>query len=128
MPKLKKIKAIIVFNIDSIPIQYQSKQVFTWDDFLKLGRDIPDPIINEKISIQQAGKCICLIYTSGTTGNPKACMLSNDNLVWTVKSAFTLLTGSGESFSENDRIVSYLPLSHIAGLIFDVLSHTLIGF
>ena len=69
-----------------------------------------------------------MIYTSGTTGNPKACMLSHDNLVWTVKSAFTLLTGSGESFSENDRIVSYLPLSHIAGLIFDVLSHTLVGF
>lgn len=55
-------------------------------------------------------------------------MLSHDNLVWTVKSAFKLLTGSGESFTENDRIVSYLPLSHIAGLIFDVLSHTLVGF
>ena len=55
-------------------------------------------------------------------------MLSHDNLVWTVKAAFTLLTGSGESFSENDRIVSFLPLSHIAGLIFDVLSHTLVGF
>ena len=51
MPKLKNIKAIVVFNIDSIPSQYQTKQVFTWDDFLKLGRDVPDTIINEKISI-----------------------------------------------------------------------------
>jgi long-chain-fatty-acid--CoA ligase ACSBG len=69
-----------------------------------------------------------LIYTSGTTGNPKACMLSHDNLVWTVKSGFSQLTGSGEKFTENDRIVSYLPLSHIAGLIFDVMSHSLVGF
>jgi long-chain-fatty-acid--CoA ligase ACSBG len=45
-----------------------------------------------------------------------------------VISAFNQLTGSGEMFTEDDRIVSYLPLSHIAGLIFDVLSHVLVGF
>ena len=55
-------------------------------------------------------------------------MLSHDNLVWTVCSAFNQLTGSGESFTEEERIVSYLPLSHIAGLILDVLSHTYVGF
>ena len=55
-------------------------------------------------------------------------MLSHDNLVWTVGSAFNQLTGSGESFTEEERIVSYLPLSHIAGLILDVLSHTYVGF
>ena len=33
------------------------------------------------------------------------------------------MTGEGETFNEDDRIVSYLPLSHIAGLFFDVLSH-----
>jgi long-chain-fatty-acid--CoA ligase ACSBG len=55
-------------------------------------------------------------------------MLSHDNLVWTVQSAFSQLTGSGEEFSENERIVSYLPLSHIAGLVNDVLSQCLVGF
>ena len=70
---------------------------------------------------------MCLIYTSGTTGNPKACMLSHDNASWTVLSAFKLLTSSGETFSEDDRVVSYLPLSHIAGLVFDVFAAAKIG-
>lgn len=66
--------------------------------------------------------CACLIYTSGTTGNPKACMLSHDNMVWTVSSCFDNLVGIGEKITPDDRIVSYLPLSHIAGLVFDVIS------
>ncbi len=77
---------------------------------------------------QKPGKCVCLIYTSGTTGNPKACMLSHDNLAWTVESAYRQMTSEGEVFSENERLVSYLPLSHVAGLVFDVLSHVKVGF
>jgi len=38
------------------------------------------------------------------------------------------MAGAGEVFSDEERFVSYLPLSHIAGLIFDVLSHSMIGF
>jgi long-chain-fatty-acid--CoA ligase ACSBG len=38
------------------------------------------------------------------------------------------MVGAGESFEETDRIVSYLPLSHIAGLVFDVISHCKVGF
>lgn len=38
------------------------------------------------------------------------------------------MAGAGETFNDEERFVSYLPLSHIAGLIFDVLSHAFIGF
>jgi long-chain-fatty-acid--CoA ligase ACSBG len=38
------------------------------------------------------------------------------------------LAGAGEKFSDEERFVSYLPLSHIAGLIFDVISHSSVGF
>ncbi len=71
---------------------------------------------------------MCLIYTSGTTGNPKACMLSHDNAVWSVSSALNYFKEGGEQYSEDDRVVSYLPLSHIAGLIFDVLAPAKVGF
>ena len=54
-------------------------------------------------------------------------MLSHDNLTWSVRSAFSQLTGAGNEFLEVDRVVSYLPLSHIAGLLFDVLPHLLVG-
>lgn len=126
--KLPNIKAIVVYTLEKLPADLKDKRYYTWKDFLALGKDVKDDIIKEKVKKQKPGKCCTLIYTSGTTGNPKACMLSHDNLVWTVRSATDQLTGAGETLSDEDRFVSYLPLSHIAGLIFDVLSHAFTGF
>ena len=58
--------------------------------------------------------CCCLIYTSGTTGNPKGVMLSHDNLVWGCDKY--LNNSSIVSKGPENRVISYLPLSHIAGL------------
>lgn len=63
-------------------------------------------------------KCAVLIYTSGTTGNPKGVMLSHDNIVFTCENALKTtgwVTGQ-------EIIVSYLPLSHIAGFMVDVMA------
>ncbi len=52
-----------------------------------------------------------VIYTSGTTGPPKGVMISNYNVCWTVESlklAFALPEYVGK------RLVSYLPMAHIA--------------
>ena len=71
--------------------------------------------------------CCCLIYTSGTTGNPKGVMLSHDNINFNCASLSADVLGSmppDEMISPPDsRIVSYLPLSHIAGLMFDLSHH-----
>jgi len=68
-----------------------------------------------------------LIYTSGTTGKPKGVMLSHDNLIF---NAFSIgeevisgIPPEEEWKSEDNRIVSFLPLSHIAGLQFDITNH-----
>jgi long-chain acyl-CoA synthetase len=50
-----------------------------------------------------------LVYTSGTTGPPKGAMLTHDNIVWTCDSLGQVLMAG-----EEDRKLSYLPLSHIA--------------
>jgi long-chain acyl-CoA synthetase len=50
-----------------------------------------------------------LIYTSGTTGHPKGVMLSHHNLTWTADQ----LLSCGD-FHEDETLISYLPLSHIA--------------
>lgn len=50
-------------------------------------------------------------------------MLSHDNLMWSVIALLDSITPDEAPFTEEERIVSYLPLSHIAGLLFDVLSH-----
>jgi long-chain acyl-CoA synthetase len=50
-----------------------------------------------------------LIYTSGTTGPPKGVVYTHRNVVWTTESGWRSL-----GISERQRMVSYLPLAHIA--------------
>jgi len=58
------------------------KRLFTWKDFLEVGKSIDDKVTQASMDAQRPGKCCCLIYTSGTTGNPKGVMLSHDNLIY----------------------------------------------
>ena len=51
-----------------------------------------------------------MIYTSGTTGEPKGVMLDHANICWTIESLRLALPFSTEGF----RLVSYLPMAHIA--------------
>jgi long-subunit acyl-CoA synthetase (AMP-forming) len=53
------------------------------------------------------------IYTSGTTGPPKAVMLDQGNLTWTVACIDKTLPLDRDDPS-NDVTLSYLPLAHIA--------------
>lgn len=54
-----------------------------------------------------------VIYTSGTTGNPKGVMISNRNLAWTYE-AFLPCLGWTREEMVGKRVVSYLPMAHIA--------------
>ena len=72
---------------------------------------------------QTPGICCDLGYTSGTTGQPKAVMHSHDNMVF----GANVLTELGRRddptlVDSSKRILSYLPLSHVAGLSCDILS------
>jgi long-chain acyl-CoA synthetase len=51
-----------------------------------------------------------VIYTSGTTGDPKGVMIDHANVCWTGESLRLALDFSTEGF----RVVSYLPMAHIA--------------
>ena len=66
----------------------------------------------ERMNKQRPGMCCNLVYTSGTTGNPKGVMLSHDNLIWGACCANTFL--AQEMDLSNEKVVSYLPLSHVA--------------
>ena len=50
-----------------------------------------------------------IVYTSGTTGPPKGAMLTHGNIMWALRQV-TPVYAVGES----DRLLSFLPLSHIA--------------
>jgi long-chain-fatty-acid--CoA ligase ACSBG len=72
----------------------------------------------EREASVQPGSCAVLVYTSGTTGNPKAVMTSHDNLCYEASgtAAHTPEIGAGGQ----ERLISYLPLSHVAGFLLDV--------
>lgn len=60
---------------------------------------------------------ICtLIFTSGTTGNPKAVEVTHKNVMAAVVGVMNRI----QTNYEKERIVSYLPLSHIAGQNVDI--------
>lgn len=68
----------------------------------------------------QPGNCCTLVYTSGTTGMPKGVMLSHDNYTWMKKSFNTRKIKKVIEFQEQHRLVSYLPLSHVAAQFQDI--------
>merc|ERR1719265_192459 len=81
-----------------------------------------DQALEGRIKAQRPGHCVGIIYTSGTTGNPKAVMISHDSVVVegevSAQSSMSIINGFPP---EGARILSYLPLSHIAGGLMDIL-------
>ncbi len=63
-----------------------------------------------------------LLYTSGTTGQPKAVVLPHEALSYMAKTLIDLIPVGPE-----DRVISYLPLSHIAEQITTVLTPVVSG-
>ena len=86
-----------------------------------------DPIdLAEASKIGSPDDLATIIYTSGTTGNPKGVMISNYNVLWTFRS---LLESYGWSldYLAGKRVVSYLPMAHIAERVVSHYSLVLAG-
>ena len=86
---------------------------------MTLGESVSDAELQARIDDQKPGHCCTLIYTSGTTGNPKAVMIPHDNVTWTTRAN---LDHQPAITSGPLRVVSYLPLSHIAAQVVDIHS------
>lgn len=90
--------------------------VLSWDDFMAIGKDVTDTQVDNRLMSVLPGNCSTLIYTSGTTGPPKAVMISHDNVTWTS----SIICDNYMVLNHKDRVISYLPLSHIAAQIIDL--------
>ncbi len=86
--------------------------VLSWDELVTRGKNrlVEDPdTVERSASAITPDTLATLIYTSGTTGTPKGVMISQYNVVWTLE---TLRRAA--SLDLGVRMVSYLPLAHIA--------------
>lgn len=78
-----------------------------------------DEALAQRMQAMRPGHAMGIIYTSGTTGQPKAVMIHHDAVV--AQGAIGCLDNTGILEGYPARIISYLPLSHIAGSLMDLL-------
>ncbi|XP_076245683.1 acyl-CoA synthetase bubblegum family member 1 isoform X2 [Calliopsis andreniformis] len=108
---LPHLKAIIMY--EGTP---QEEGVLSWNDLLKIGEEESEDQLNNVLKRIGANECCTLVYTSGTVGNPKAVMLSHDNLVQDAR----ILVETLHLDKNSEILISYLPLSHVAAQIVDI--------
>jgi long-chain-fatty-acid--CoA ligase ACSBG len=126
----KRLQAIVVWGFqpafgENVAITgVGSVPVLSWAGLLEKGKasNVVAGELQKRQDAIKPGNCAALIYTSGTTGDPKAVMVSHDSLTYEGKIIMKLLGDScGYATSEQERGLSYLPLSHVAGLVVDVI-------
>jgi len=96
--------------------------VMTWDDFIAGGREVPDGAVEARLNALGPRDGGMLLYTSGTTGMPKAVVLPHEALSCWAATLIGIIP-----MSPRDRVISYLPLSHIAEQIPTVLTPAVSG-
>lgn len=115
--QLPDLKAIVLMN-GSDP----DDMVYAWNELPKIADKVTENELEERIKAQKPDYCCTLIYTSGTTGNPKGVMITHDNITWTTQQAVNLVKANND-----DQILSYLPLSHIAEQMISLYAPILCG-
>lgn len=110
---LPDLKAVVQYTGE---VAEKRDNVYSWKEFMELSSQVSDDALQHRLSLLAPNKACCLIYTSGTTGNPKGVMLSHDNLTWCAGT----FSHSFKIQRDSEVMVTYLPLSHIAGQIVDI--------
>lgn len=102
--QLPKLKAIILMRGKS-----SEADVYSWEELPQIAEKVSEEQLEARIRVQNPDDACTLIYTSGTTGNPKAVMISHDNITWTARVVVETIKAD-----EKEIMLSYLPLSHVA--------------
>ena len=119
--QLPNLKGIVVWGVD----KFDSKPhelIMTWNEFIMIGQKDAESILDKRIEEQVPGIWWNIVYTSGTTGNPKGVMITHDNLFFSISQMLRNWESEGIDYGK-ERIVSYLPLSHSAAQVADIMSN-----
>jgi long-chain acyl-CoA synthetase len=108
--ELPHLKAVISFDDEA-----QATSEFR--DPEEVGRDVRAHSTNRQAPSICKDDDAIIIYTSGTTGKPKGCLLSHGNVIANARQISEWL-----SFSENDRLLTIMPLFHMNAVSVTTLS------
>lgn len=112
--KLEDLKAVV-----QISGSFEAKNengIWKWQQLEEMNTDDVNVEYEKRQKEVNANECCAILYTSGTVGHPKGAMISHDNFTWTVK---PLAKRLGISADSQEILMSFLPLSHMAGQVID---------
>ena len=107
---LPLLKTVIVIGAERFP------GMFTWDEFMKKGRNVTDEELAERGDDCDFDDIINVQYTSGTTGLPKGASLTHHNILNNAH-----FVAEGMHFTDKDRLCIPVPLYHCFGMVLSSL-------
>lgn len=132
LDQLPLLKIIIVYGVDSLKTRPDNIKVVTWSEFLQYGVDQDrsdggkySEQVYQRMEEQVPGRCCNIVYTSGTTGNPKGVLLTHDNMFYVISKMLKEIEDQDINYGE-ERVVSYLPLSHSAAQVNDLMNNLVV--
>ncbi|MEL7463122.1 MAG: AMP-binding protein [Pseudomonadota bacterium] len=112
LPMIREIIAIAPKGLRT----YDHPKLIYWDDVMADGAEADDPSFYDKaLADHHPDDTALIVFTSGSTGLPKAAMISFRNIA-----AVGEVTAAVTPSSPDDRVISYLPLCHVAEQLFSV--------
>ncbi|WP_421118069.1 AMP-dependent synthetase/ligase [Aquihabitans daechungensis] len=94
---------------------------FTWEDLIA-----GDPIDLAAAAAQgDPSDLVTVIYTSGTTGPPKGVMISNANVMFIAEATRDIMPFDD---ARGKKVISYLPMAHIAERTVSHYSQVVLGY
>ncbi|MEM9453107.1 MAG: long-chain fatty acid--CoA ligase [Myxococcota bacterium] len=98
-----RVERIVVWDMDGVELA---------DDIVPMAEVLATPVdmavVAERSEAIEPDAVAIIVYTSGTTGPPKGAKLTHRNIL-----AF-LGVGVGVEFGEDDEILTFLPMAHVA--------------
>ena len=102
------LERIIVFD-RHVRLSMHDPEAMYFDDFLKLGEDLPHEREVEALWKEANDDDLCnILYTSGTTGDSKGVMLTYGQYAAALKANDECVP-----LTEKDRVIDFLPFTHI---------------
>jgi len=114
--RLPRLRKIIVWDMEGLR-DLDDVQVLSLENLRQLGRSRRERLgaaaaeaeWHQRLASRRGEDLAILIYTSGTTGRPKGAMLSNRNVVFTLRGLNAIFAQD-----ETDERMCFLPLCHVA--------------
>ena len=122
---LPLVEKIIVKDMKGLR-HYPKDIIMSFEAVEALGRELagqePERF-EQEVALGKADDVCIMVYTSGTTGKPKGAMINHLNI-----EAMTLGTIEAIKATDQDSVVSYLPLCHVAEKIFSLFLPMYVGY